>query len=338
MVRSRRFWLHALAGPCLCVATACTETRGAAEATAGAGGTASLGAGAAGAPAGAPPECGAVTASGGWAGWVMPNPVGSGLPNPASYQVSDSGNRVVDEVTGLTWQRHVDARTFTWMDAKQYCACLVVDGVAGWQLPSRIELASLVDWSKTSPSIDAEAFPDTTNENFWTAAPVTINPGLAYLVFFLNGHTTYSDETYEYRVRCVQPSPAPPSERYGISNGTVYDSQTKLTWQQQFPPERYGWDAAQSYCSGLELDGGGWRVPSINEVQTLVDDTVNPSIDLTAFPATPSEYFWSSSAVIDDASRAWTAFFTNGSTYSFAKTALKNVRCTRSAQSGMQMP
>ena len=44
---------------------------------------------------------------------------------------------------------------------------------------------------------------------------------------------------------------------------------------------------------------------------------------------TPSEYFWASSAVIDDATRAWTTFFTNGSTYSFAMTATKNVRCVR---------
>jgi hypothetical protein len=296
------------------------------------GGPANAGAGGEPARAGAagePAQCGAITASGGWPSWVMPNPVDSGLPNPASYSVSETGNRVVDDVTGLVWQRNVDARLFTWDEAKQYCACLVVDGVSGWQLPSRIELVSLVDWSKTSPSIDVEAFPGTTDENFWTAAPVTINPGLAYLVFFLNGHTTYSDETYSYRVRCVQPSAAPPSERYSIANGTVYDTQTKLTWQQQFPPERYGWDEAQSYCAELELDGPGWRVPSINEVQTLVDDTTNPAIALAAFPATPSEYFWSSSAVIDDTARAWTAFFTNGSTYPAAKTALKNVRCTR---------
>jgi hypothetical protein len=70
-------------------------------------------------------------------------------------------------------------------------------------------------------------------------------------------------------------------------------------------------------------------LPSINELQTLVDETKNPSINLTVFPATPSEYFWSSSPVIDDASRAWTTFFTNGSTYSFAASSAKNVRCVR---------
>jgi len=284
-----------------------------------------------GGSAGTPAECGAILPPQGWANWIMPNPVQSGLPNPASLTVSDSGNLVTDDVTGLVWQRNFDARSFTWDDAKQYCACLELDGRRGWQLPSRIQLASLVDWTKASPSIDAGAFPGTPNENFWTASPVTTSPGLAYLAFFLNGHTTYSDVTYEYRVRCVQPATAAASERYRIADGTVYDTQTRLTWQQVNPTSRYSWADADAYCAVLSLggDGDAWRLPSINELQTLVDDTTNPAIDLLAFPKTPSEYFWASSAVIDDASRAWTTFFTNGSTYSFAVTAAKNVRCVR---------
>ena len=259
----------------------------------------------------------------------MPNPARSGLPNPAKYTLSDSGNLVTDDVTGLVWQRNVDARLFTWDDAKQYCSCLVVDGAGGWQLPSRIELASLVDWTAISPSIDVDAFPATTNENFWTSSAVITDPGLAYLAFFLNGHTTYSDVTYEYRVRCVQARTPTPGEHYTIANGTVYDTQTKLTWQRAIPAARHTWADAGTYCEELALEGDGWRLPSINELQTLVNDSVNPAVDQTAFPGTPSEYFWSSSAVIDDPTRAWTAFFTNGSTYSFAATAAKNVRCVR---------
>ena len=219
-----------------------------------------------------PLECTPITAPANWADWVMPNPAVSGLPNPASYEPSASGNRVTDQVTRLVWQRHVDVRTFTWEAAKQYCSCLVVDDTDGWRLPSRIELVSLVDWSLTSPSIDAQAFPDTTNENFWAASPVTINPGLAYLSFFLNGHTTYSDVEYEYRVRCVQTEDATAGERYTVADGTVFDTRTQLTWQRTFPSERYTWDDATSYCASLALPGAGWRLPSINELLTLVDD------------------------------------------------------------------
>lgn len=273
--------------------------------------------------------CGELEAPRAWPNWVMPNPVASGLPHPASYSVSPSGSAVTDSVSGLVWQRRVPPQSLGWEDAKSYCSCLSLEGDDDWRLPSRIELASLVDWTKVSPSIDAEAFPDTTSENFWTSSEVGIDPGLVYLVFFLNGHTTYAARDYEYRVRCVRSASAPSTERYAIEAGVVKDALTQLSWQQQAPGERYAWVDAGEYCDKLALDGGGWRLPSINELQTLVDETKNPSINLTVFPGTPSEYFWSSSAVIDDASRAWTAFFTNGSTYSFAAASARNVRCVR---------
>lgn len=274
-----------------------------------------------------PSKCTPLAEPSTWADWIMPNPSESGLPNPASYRQSSTTQQISDGVTGLVWQRGSPEVGLNWEDAKQYCACSVVDNTIGWRLPSRIELASLVDWTKTSPSIDTRAFPGTANENYWTSSPVTIDPGLAYMVFFLNGHTTYSDVAYEYRVRCVRGPTPKPGERYEVMEGIVLDTRSQLRWQRTFPSERFSWDDATSYCASLTLPGEGWRLPSINELQTLVDDSVNPSIDIATFPDTPSEYFWSSSPVVDDATRAWTTFFTNGSTYSFAKSAVKNVRC-----------
>jgi hypothetical protein len=277
-------------------------------------------------------DCGAPPGPNAWTHWVMPNPRESGLPNPASYTVSNSGNQVTDDLTGLIWQRNVDPHSFTWDEAQRYCACATFDGVTGWRLPSRIELASIADWATSGPSIDANTFPGTPSESFWSATVLSSDPMLAYLVYFANGHTSYSDLGYTYRARCVRgqsSSAVAPPERYTIANGTVHDTQTKLTWQQAFPMSLYAWADATAYCSGLSLDGAGWRVPSINELQTIVDESTNPSIDLSTFPMTPSEYFWSSSIVVEDPSRAWTAFFTNGSTYSFVMTAQKNVRCVR---------
>jgi hypothetical protein len=245
--------------------------------------------------------------------------------------VSASGNQVTDDVTGLVWQRNVDARPFTWDEAKAYCACLTIDGVAGWRLPSRIELVSIADWTTSHPSIDSNAFPGTPTESFWSSSTfLNGDPALAWIVYFENGHTSYSDKGYTYRARCVrQPTPTTSRERYTLANGTVYDTFTKLTWQQELATSSYVWDDAKTYCSGLSLDGTGWRLPGLGELSTIVDESTNPAVDGTAFPMTPSEYFWSTSHVVDDASRAWTCFFANGSTYSFSLTAAKNVRCVR---------
>jgi len=281
---------------------------------------------------GADAGCGAFPEPNAWASWIMPSPARTGLPNPASYTVSDSGNQVTDGVTGLIWQRNLESRSFTWEEAKQSCACLAIDGVAGWRLPSRIELVSIADFTTSGPSIDSNAFPSTPSESFWTSSVLSSNPMLGYLVSFQNGHASYIDLEFAIGARCVrgQPSPATaPPGRYTIANGTAYDTQTKLTWQQVIPTSLYTWADATTYCSGLSLDGAGWRVPALGELQTIVDESTNPSIDGTTFPMTPSEYFWSSSALVEDPSRAWTCFFTNGSTYSFAMTTPRNVRCVR---------
>src|SRR5258708_2399350 len=86
---------------------------------------------------------------------------------------------------------------------------------------------------------------------------------------------------------------APPG-RYTIANGTVYDTKTKLTWEQTPGPNSFYPTLVPSdqYCPTLMLEGGGWRLPSLTELLTIVDESrSDPAIDPTAFPATPSEPF-----------------------------------------------
>lgn len=295
------------------------------EAPDAAGGADALG----GAPAaGAPTACASIDPANAWASWPMPNPVNSGLPNAMSYTVSATGNQVTDDVTALIWQRHVDAGAFTWADARQHCACVLIDGIAGWRLPSRIELASLADWTVVHPSIDSAAFPDTPSEAFWSASVLENgDPDLAWHIDFDSSHTSYTDKGYTHRVRCVRGGAASSGDRYAITDGNVLDNRTKLTWQQDIGDDTYSWSDAATHCSGLP--GAAWRLPSIGELQTLVDETTNPAVTASAFPMTPSEYFWSSSVVADDPTRAWDTFFANGSTYSFATTMQRYVRCVR---------
>src|SRR5689334_16839225 len=81
-----------------------------------------------------------------------------------------------------------------------------------------------------------------------------------------------------------------PAGRYTIANGTVYDTKTRLTWQQGAAPSTYTWTDASPYCGALNLGGMGWRLPSVRELQTIVDETLHaPAIDATAFSGTPSD-------------------------------------------------
>ena len=87
-----------------------------------------------------------------------------------------------------------------------------------------------------------------------------------------------------------------PEGHYTITSNTVLDTKTGLTWERVLSGTALTWANAGTYCSTLELDGSGWRMPTLKELLTLVDFSVDApavSIDSVAFPATPGEFFWS---------------------------------------------
>jgi formylglycine-generating enzyme required for sulfatase activity len=121
-----------------------------------------------------------------------------------------------------------------------------------------------------------------------------------------------------------------PAGRYTTTGGTVFDTKTKLTWQQTAPAATYTWAAATHYCQSLSLAGTGWRLPTSKELQTIVDYSQSiPSIDPTAFPATPAEYFWSSSPLADSPANAWYVNFSYGDTDHNPVAVANFVRCVR---------
>jgi hypothetical protein len=119
----------------------------------------------------------------------------------------------------------------------------------------------------------------------------------------------------------------------GAGNGTVYDTKSKLTWQQTVSSTTYTWAAAQTYCAGVgtSLAGTGWRLPTLKELYSLVDlsQTAAPYIDPNFFPSTPSAAFWSSSPVAGSPSSAWYVYFNVGSAYGAAITSARYARCVR---------
>jgi len=244
-------------------------------------------------------------------GFEMPNPVSTGLPNPASY-VNNGDGTVTDNVTGLVWEGSVELGSYTQAQAAMYCALLS----GAWRLPTVLELASLQD--TTIPvggiMINQTYFSDTPSASFWTSSPYAADSHSAWFVsFFGEASSSVASVGNPKEVRCVRAAPACLSPHYRSQGaGVVYDEATKLTWQQIVDPGVYRWGAAQSYCAAL---GTGWRVPSLTELQTVVDYThVTPAIDDVAFPNTPPKMFWTSSITNDGLGNAWFVQFFDGST------------------------
>ena len=51
-------------------------------------------------------------------------------------------------------------------------------------------------------------------------------------------------------------------------NGIVYDEQTKLEWIAG-PDKDISWNDAKKWAEGLSIEGGGWRLPTIEELEAL---------------------------------------------------------------------
>jgi hypothetical protein len=123
-----------------------------------------------------------------------------------------------------------------------------------------------------------------------------------------------------------------PVGRYTIDHGAVHDAKTSLTWQQAVSATTYTQTDAVSYCATLGLNGATWRLPTMKELLTIVDLSVappGPTIDSTAFPSTPTGYFWSSTLYAGTPGSAWSVLFYYGFSYGNDMTNTSYARCVR---------
>lgn len=113
---------------------------------------------------------------------------------------------------------------------------------------------------------------------------------------------------------------------------SVVDSTSKLVWQDSHAVEQkellYG--EAKAYCAALVLDKEKeWRLPSIYELQSIVDLTQYDPALQRGFHFGLSKNYWSSTCYADDKDRAWFVNFKSGSMEHSRKSYTFYVRCVR---------
>ena len=129
------------------------------------------------------------------------------------------------------------------------------------------------------------------------------------------------------------------AERFSYSSdgSEVTDNTTGLVWRRC--AEGMSW--SEGTCNGdatlytqeaaLQLGINGWRLPNIKELASIVDlSKVNPAIDPSSFPNTPtSTDFWSSSPNVRDSRNAWFVGFDYGYVYYYGRFNSGYVRLVR---------
>ena len=113
--------------------------------------------------------------------------------------------------------------------------------------------------------------------------------------------------------------------RYVIRGAEVYDSRTKLTWArcsvgQEWKDERcLGAVNSFTFASAQKQAGNGWRVPTEDELVTLIDPDRKtfPTIDIVAFPGMDASHPWYWSSTPNGNAIAWYVDFSSGYTSGF---------------------
>jgi hypothetical protein len=276
----------------------------------------------------------------------MPNPPAAHLPNPFSYTDRGDGT-VIDNVTNLVWQKAVDKSTqaFAWAAAPAYCAALTLPAPAGstWHVPTRIQALSLVDYT-TAAAMDAPFLGSgqppggkyTWTSTPWVVSQISSKPQDAWMVNFGGGGGLTSNaaaQTDAEYVRCVA-SPrvtALPYPHYvQVGPGEVVDVLTGLVWAQSSQLTALSQTDALAACAALGLNGHTWRLPSVNELASLVDDNpsiskVSPAIDQCVFPDTAANAYYMSSSIAGTS--PWALNYQDG--YDSNSETTGYVRCVR---------
>jgi hypothetical protein len=120
---------------------------------------------------------------------------------PGRYAVSPS--TVLDQATGLVWQRTPDQTIRTFAEAQSYCNSASLPG-SGWRVPSVKELQTLTDETVPAPSLDP-VFDMPEHVQFWSSSHLpTEGSSDAWYVWLSIGAAAYEGDTVYHSVRCVR--------------------------------------------------------------------------------------------------------------------------------------
>lgn len=260
----------------------------------------------------------------------------SGLPWPEPRFDLLDDSLAVDRLTSLVWPRTASLGDFpmSWTEALEAVSRMNDEnafGHADWRLPNRRELSSLVSYSHHRPALP-EGHPFTVSQTwYWTSTTAVIAPDCAWRVHLEGGRMFYGDKNRDSMVwpvrgessvlartgqrgcwdgagavvecaatgqdgelRTGAPWPAP---RFTMEEDGVRDLLTGLLWRRS--TDLLGactWEEALLAAKRLRDKGRTWRLPTIRELESLVDaEHHDPALPEHPFTDI-REAYWSSTS------------------------------------------
>ncbi len=112
----------------------------------------------------------------------------------------------------------------------------------------------------------------------------------------------------------------------------IFDTSTSLLWQDAQDNKNLSitYKEAQEYCSNLVIaEYNDFRIPTLRELQTIIDySNYKPAI-LNGFNYAPNETFWTSTPFANDKEYVWSINFKKGDRNTRAKHYDRYIRCVQ---------
>lgn len=152
---------------------------------------------------------------------------------------------------------------------------------------------------------------------------------IGYTFFLRDGDVTLSPLSKQTGVICTDaPVPTDASVYKTIEEGIV-DPQNGILWAHLDAYDKklkHTYEQAQEFCEMLDLHGRSWRLPSVDELYSIVTyKRVRPSVPTESFGVMMSRYYWSDDNFGE--SQAYVVGFKLGSVATSAKSNRSYFRC-----------
>jgi hypothetical protein len=226
-------------------------------------------------------------------------------------------------------------------------------GHADWRLPNRRELRSLLHFETKKPALPpAHPFTNVFLSWYWSSTTAAIHPAYAwyvhlegarmfygrkdqfYLLWPVRGASTILPGTGQQdcfdgrgkKTSCAdtgqdqdhQSGARWPEPRFETAGDAVIDRLTDLRWQRHadLSGRPVTWAAALALVNQLNSSSGiSWRLPNINELESLVDCSSFAPALKAGHPFTGlREVYWSSTTSYFEPNWAWALYLDKGAT------------------------
>jgi hypothetical protein len=227
-------------------------------------------------------------------------------------------------------------------------------GETDWRLPNRRELRSLISHQTSRPALpEQHPFENLFHGWYWTSTTAAISPAHAWYVDMGGGRMFYGGKDQSFMVwpvrgpathwlpvtgqrtcydthgaciECtgsgqdgfIQAGQSWPVPRFLADGDCVIDRMTGLCWHRcaNLAGGEVPWEQALAGIETLNGSGGPatWRLPNINELETLVDcSRARPALAAAAdMFDSPGTVYWSSTTSMYEPGWAWALYMDKG--------------------------